>query len=91
MRSPVSHDALKFACWFDLAALPKARLAPDMYPLTKHVRIACDHTKDATAGLTGQEPPRFENDKQTMDDLKGRTFKTIEYVQRARSPDLERA
>jgi hypothetical protein len=47
MRSSVSHDALKFACWFDLAALPKARLAPDMYPLTKHVRIACDHTKDA--------------------------------------------
>jgi hypothetical protein len=49
------------------------------------------HQGCATAGLTGQEPPRFENDKQTMDDLKGRTFKTIEYVQRARSPDLERA
>jgi len=26
----------------DLAALPEARLAPDMYPLTRQVQIACD-------------------------------------------------
>lgn len=34
----------------DLAALPTARLAPDMFPLTKQVQIACDHAK-ATARL----------------------------------------
>jgi hypothetical protein len=67
----------------DLAALPSAQLAPDMYPLTKQVQIACDHAKNATARLTGQEPPRFEDDEQTLDDLKGRIVKTIEYVQSA--------
>jgi hypothetical protein len=67
----------------DLAALPNARLAPDMYPLTKQVQIACDHAKDATARLTGQDPPRFDDDEQTIDDLKRRVAKTIECVQRA--------
>lgn len=67
----------------DLAVLPSAQLAPDMYPLTKQVQIACDHAKNATARLTGQEPPRFEDDEQTLDDLKGRIVKTIEYVQSA--------
>jgi hypothetical protein len=75
----------------DLAALPNARLAPDMYPLTKQVQIACDHAKDATARLTGQEPPSFEDDEQTIDDLKGRIVKTIEYVQSAGQPAFESA
>ncbi len=65
----------------DLAALPNARLAPDMYPLSRQVQIACDHAKGATARLTGQEPPLFEDNEQTIDDLKGRIAKTIEYVE----------
>jgi hypothetical protein len=73
----------------DLAALPSARLAPDMYPLTKQVQIACDHAKDATARLCGQEPPRFADDEQTIDDLKGRIAKTIQCIQRAPSAVLE--
>jgi uncharacterized protein len=75
----------------DLAALPTARLAPDMFPLTKQVQIACDHAKDATARLIGQEPPRFENDEHTLDDLKARIAKTIDYVQSARAAAFEGA
>jgi hypothetical protein len=72
----------------DLAALPTARLASDMFPLTKQVQIACDHAKDATARLIGQEPPRFESNEHTLDDLKARIAKTIDYVQSARAARL---
>ena len=75
----------------DLAKLPNARLAPDMYPLTKQVQIACDQAKDATARLTGREPPRFADDEQTLDDLKTRIAKTIEYVQNTRPAAFEGA
>jgi hypothetical protein len=75
----------------DLAALPNARLAPDMYPLTKQVQIACDHAKNATARLIGQEPPRFEDDDQTIDELKRRIAKTIEYVQKVPSATFDGA
>jgi uncharacterized protein len=67
----------------DLAALPNARLAPDQFPLTKQVRIACDHATIATARLIGHEPPRFEDDERTLDDLKARIAKTIDYIQNA--------
>ncbi len=67
----------------DLAALPNARLAPDMFPLTRQVQIACDSAKNATARLTGREPPRFEDNEQTLDDLKARIARTIDYIQSA--------
>ena len=75
----------------DLAALPDARLAPDMYPLTKQVQIACDSAKNATARLTGREPPRFEDNEQTLEDLKARIARTIDFIQSAPSNDFEGA
>jgi len=65
----------------DPVTLVQARLAPDMYPLVKQVQIACDQAKNAAARLTGREPPRFEDDEQTLDELKNRIAKTIDYVQ----------
>ena len=58
----------------------EARLAPDMFPLTKQVQIACDQAKSVAARLTGQEPPRFEDNEQTLDDLKTRIRRTLDYV-----------
>ena len=75
----------------DAAALPHARLAPDMYPLVKQVQIACDTAKDAVGRLTGQKPPRFEDNEQTLDDLKERVVKTIDYLQGVNSTDFEGA
>jgi len=60
--------------------LMEARLAPDMYPLAKQVQIACDQVKSAAARLTGQEPPKFEDDEQTLDELKSRIRRTLDYV-----------
>ncbi|HYE41740.1 MAG TPA: DUF1993 family protein, partial [Ramlibacter sp.] len=38
---------------FDVAVLLSARLAPDMFPLTRQVQIACDAAKFAVARLSG--------------------------------------
>ena len=60
--------------------LMNARLAPDMYALTRQVQLACDHAKDCVASLTGRAPPAFADDEQTLDDLKRRIARTIDYV-----------
>src|SRR5262249_42703977 len=65
------------------AVLMDARLAPDMFPLVKQVQIACDHAKNSTARLMGQEPPRFGDDEQTLDELKARIAKTLDYLKGA--------
>jgi hypothetical protein len=69
----------------DPAALVNARLAPDMYTLAQQVQIACDQAKDATARLTGQDAPQFENIEKTIDELKARIAKTIDYLQSVRA------
>jgi uncharacterized protein len=65
----------------DPGALVEARLAPDMYTLAQQVQLACDQAAGAIAQLTGQEAPRFENNEKTLDDLKARIARTIDFVQ----------
>jgi hypothetical protein len=68
---------------FDGAVLANARLAPDMFPLVKQVQIACDTAKSGAARLMGREPPRFEDNEQTLEELKARIAKTIDYLEKA--------
>ena len=75
----------------DPAALVNAHLAPDMYTLAQQVQIACDQAKDATARLTGQDAPQFENIEKTIEELKARIAKTIDYVQSVRAAAFEGA
>jgi hypothetical protein len=75
----------------DPASLVNARLAPDMYTLAQQVQIACDQAKDATAHLTGQDAPQFENNEKTLDELKARIAKTIDYVESVRAAAFEGA
>jgi uncharacterized protein len=65
----------------DPAVLVNARLFPDMFPLSAQVRIAGDFAKGAVARLTGNEPPKYEDNETTFDDLKARIAKTIAYVE----------
>jgi hypothetical protein len=39
----------------DAVVLPNARLAPNMFPLTRQVQTACDTLKNAAACLAGRE------------------------------------
>jgi hypothetical protein len=65
----------------DSAVLLNARLAPDMFPFVRQVQIACDHVKRGMALLAGHEPPKFEDNEQTFDELKARISKTIAYAE----------
>jgi len=78
----------------DPAALLNARLASDMYPLAQQVQIACSQARDTMARLAGgqdasQDAPQFENNEQTLEDLKARIAKTIDYVQSLRAAAFE--
>jgi len=65
----------------DPSVLLNMRLAPDMFPLLRQVRIACDFAKGATARLAGGEPPQWEDNETTFADLQARIARTIAFVQ----------
>ena len=75
----------------DPAVLVNARLFPDMFPLATQVRIAGDFAKGAVARLTGNEPPKYEDNEATFDDLKARIAKTIAYVEGFRPEQFDGA
>jgi hypothetical protein len=66
---------------FDPAVLLGMRLAPDMFPLLRQVRIACDFAKGAVARLAGEEPPQWEDNEATIADLQARIARTIAYIE----------
>ena len=57
------------------------RLAPDMFPLSKQVQIACDQVKNGMARLAGIEPPKFDDQESTFAQLQERIAKTIAFAQ----------
>jgi hypothetical protein len=61
--------------------LLEMRLAPDMFPLARQVQIAGDMAKSAAARLSGQEPPKFEDNEKTIADLKKRIDRTLDYIE----------
>jgi hypothetical protein len=72
----VAHAAGKK---IDPAVLLGWRLAPDMFALTKQVQVATDQAKNGAARLAGVEPPKFEDNEATVDQLKARIAKTLAY------------
>jgi hypothetical protein len=71
--------------------LLNARLAPDMYTLAQQVQLACDHAKDGVSRLMGKEAPRFENPEKTIDDLKARIARTVDFLKSAEPAAFEGA
>jgi hypothetical protein len=64
----------------DGAVLLQTRLAPDMFALTRQVQIATDLAKNGMSRLAGVEPPRYEDNETTVDQLKARLAKTVAYL-----------
>lgn len=62
------------------ATLVEGRLAPDMFPLSKQVQVACDQVKNGMARLAGVEPPKFEDNETTFAQLQERIAKTIAFA-----------
>ncbi len=65
---------------FDASVLANARLAPDMFSLIKQVQLTTDFAKSGTARLTGIDPPKFDDNEQTIEELQARIKKTIDFV-----------
>jgi hypothetical protein len=57
-----------------------ARLAPDMFPLSRQVQIATDGAKGCAARLAGVEVPSYPDTEKTFAELQSRIAKTIEFV-----------
>lgn len=66
---------------FDSVNYLGLRLAPDMLPLSKQIQIASDGAKGCVARLAGAEIPKWDDSETTLDDLRARIRKTMEYVQ----------
>jgi hypothetical protein len=66
---------------FDPANYLGLRLAPDMLPFTRQIQIASDGAKGRVARLAGIEVPKWDDNEASLDDLRVRLRKTIDYVQ----------
>ncbi len=64
----------------DPAVLLNTRLAPDMFALVRQVQVVTDQAKNGAARLAGVEPPRYEDNETTFDQLKERIAKTITFL-----------
>ena len=64
----------------DPAVLLHMRLFPNMFDLTRQVQAAADNAKNGSARLGGVEPPRYEDNETTIDELKARLAKTVAYL-----------
>lgn len=74
---------------FDPSVLLGARLAPDMFPLTRQVQIAADHAKAAMARLAGHAPETIEDNETTFEQLQARIRKVIALVEAYKPAQLE--
>ena len=64
----------------DLAVFVNARLAPDMFPLSRQIQIATDGVKGCAARLAGVEVPGYPDTESTFPELKARIAKTIDFL-----------
>jgi hypothetical protein len=65
----------------DPDVLVRARLAPDMHPLSRQIQIVSDTAKGGAARLAGIDPPSFPDTETTFPELKERIAKTLAFIQ----------
>ena len=58
-----------------------ARLYPDMFPLKRQVQLASDSAKGGLARLAQGQPPSFEDNEATFEQLIERCRKTVAYLE----------
>ena len=86
MLGNLSNILTKAETWaeskkIDPSVLINARLAPDMFPLSRQVQIATDVVKGCPARLAGAEPPSFPDNEASFPELQARIKKTIDFLQ----------
>jgi hypothetical protein len=78
LNKAAAHAAAKK---IDPAIFVNARLAPDMFPLSRQVQIATDMVKGCAARLAGIEVPSYEDNETTFAELQARIAKTVAFLQ----------
>lgn len=73
----------------DPSVLVNARLAPDMFPLSRQVQSASDSAKGCAARLAGIDIPRFEDTETTFAELQARIAKTVAFLQGVKPAQLD--
>ena len=68
-----------------------ARIAPDMFPLSRQIQIATDHAKGASARLAGVEIPAFPDTETTFAELQARIAKTLDFIKQLKPAQFEGA
>jgi len=74
---------------FETSVLVNARLAPDMLPFYKQIQLTSDFAKNSMARLAGIDPPKFEDNESTMEELVARVKKTLEFISTVPAAALE--
>lgn len=73
----------------DPSVFINARLAPDMFPLSRQIQIATDVTKGGAARLAGVDIPSYEDKETTFPELQERIKKTIAFVQSMKAEQID--
>jgi len=71
--------------------LLEARLAPDMLPFKKQIQVLSDNAKGFSSRFAGIEPPKYEDNEKTFQDLIDRIQRTIEFVESIPGDSFEKA
>jgi uncharacterized protein len=66
---------------FDPTVYMTMRLRPDMLPFGRQVMIVCDNAKNVPSRLAGVQAPVFEDNETTLDQLKARIQRTLDYLE----------
>jgi hypothetical protein len=74
---------------FDTANYLGLRLAPDMLPFTRQIQIVTDGAKGCVARLSGVEVPKWDDNEATLDELRARIRKALDYVQSFQAAQID--
>ncbi len=74
---------------FDAAVLMGARLAPDQFPCSRQVQLACDTAKLGISRITGKEAPSHADTEITVAELRARIASVIAYLNTFQASDFE--
>ena len=88
--STILNKAIRYAETkkFDSTILVNARLAPDMFPLSSQIQIACDIAKGCAARLAGADVPSYADNESSMAELQNRISKTLAFIQSINPEDI---
>jgi hypothetical protein len=82
-------EAFAQARGFDPEVLLNSRLAPDMFPLSRQIQLACDLARRGVLRLTGAEIGSVEDNEKTFDEFYARIRSTIALLEKIRPEEIE--